>query len=291
MKFEGVMTAIVSPFKNGNLDESSYRKLLQQQYDAGIRKLVINGTTGESPTLTEEEIAQLVQLTKAFSDEFEIVIGAGGNATDKVCEAAKKAEALGADAILSVVPYYNKPTQEGLFSHFQKVAASVSIPVILYNVPGRTITALKVETMARLSEIDNIVAVKEATGDLDIIEDILNRAPKLKVLSGDDGTYVEGATKGCHGVISVISHVIPDKFIEWTKRAHEHDAGVIEEYKAYDNLCNMLFAEPNPVPVKTCLKLMGIIDSDEVRLPLIPTTEKHSKALKDELTTKGILNA
>lgn len=273
MNFDGVMTAIVSPMNGSSLDKESYLKLLKQQYDGGVKKLVINGTTGESPSLEWDEVIQLVQWTKNSGMDFDIIVGAGGNATDKVVRLAKKAEEIGADAILSVVPYYNKPTQEGLYQHFKKVAEAVKIPVVLYNVPGRTITSLEVPTIKRLFEIDNIKAIKEATGDVTLIEKILKEVPGLKILSGDDGTYIEAALKGCHGVISVISHIIPNKFVEWTKRAHEGDVSTLEEYKDFDSICNLLFKEPNPVPVKACLKEMGVITASDVRLPLVSCTD------------------
>lgn len=282
MKFDGVMTAIVSPMIDSKLDKESYLALIKQQYEGGVRKLVINGTTGESPSLEWNEVEDLVKWTRESDYQFDIVVGAGGNATAKVISLAKKAEAIGADAILSVVPYYNKPTQEGLYQHFQSIASSIKIPVILYNVPGRTITSLEVNTIKRLSEIENIVAIKEATGDVSLIKDILKEAPKLKVLSGDDGTYLASALEGCHGVISVISHIIPDKFVNWTKRAHEGDRDVLTEYAAYNDLCDLLFSEPNPVPVKTCLKEMGVISSDSVRLPLVECSKSLTKTMNAE---------
>jgi 4-hydroxy-tetrahydrodipicolinate synthase len=290
MQLEGVMTAIISPMKDNKLDLESFKKLLSQQYENGVKSFVINGTTGESPSLEWEEVELLVSTAKSHLPDASIVIGAGGNATHKVVKMAKKAEAIGADAILSVVPYYNKPTQEGLYQHFKEVAAAVKCPVILYNVPGRTITSLSLDTIKRLSKIDNIKAIKEASGEVSFVENILAEVPELKVLSGDDGTYLEAALKGCHGVISVISHVLPKEFVDWTDRAKNSDNNILEEYKAYANFCDLLFKEPNPVPVKACLKHMGIIASDELRLPLVPCSDSLREELNSEMLKLNIGN-
>lgn len=283
MLLEGVMTAIVSPMKDNKLDIESFKKLLSQQFENGVKSFVINGTTGESPSLEWDEVELLVKTTKELLPEANIIVGAGGNATHKVVAMAKKAEAIGADAILSVVPYYNKPTQEGLYLHFKAIAEAVKCPVVLYNVPGRTITSLSLSTIKKLSEIENITAIKEASGDVAFIESILKEVPKLKILSGDDGTYLQAALKGCHGVISVISHVMPKEFVDWTSRAKNSDTSILQEFESYENFCDLLFKEPNPVPVKTCLKLMGVIDSDDLRLPLVSCSEALQAELKSEM--------
>ena len=170
MNFNTVMTAIVSPFKENQLDLDSFKKLLNFQWDNGVTAIVINGTTGESPTLEWSEIEEQVRVTRELKPEMKIVLGVGGNATDKVIQNLKKAESLNPDGILSVVPYYNKPTQEGLKQHFSKIAQSTKLPILLYNVPGRTITSLAVETVVELSKIENIVGIKEASGKPDLFE-------------------------------------------------------------------------------------------------------------------------
>ncbi|MEC9283695.1 MAG: 4-hydroxy-tetrahydrodipicolinate synthase [Bdellovibrionota bacterium] len=290
MNFNTVMTAIVSPFKNNKLDLNSYKKLLDFQWDGGVTAIVINGTTGESPTLEWNEIEELVQLTRDYKPEMNIVLGVGGNATDKVIQNLKKAESLKPDGILSVVPYYNKPTQEGLKQHFTKIAEATNLPILLYNVPGRTITSLAVDTVVELSKISNIVGIKEATGKTDLFSQYKEKvSDDFALLSGDDGSYLESIFSGCTGVISVISHIIPKEFVDWTKQAKSGDRSCLQAYEKYNNYCDQLFAEPNPVPVKESLKHMGIIESAEVRLPLIDCTAKHSEALKSELKTLGVL--
>ncbi|MAF89986.1 MAG: 4-hydroxy-tetrahydrodipicolinate synthase [Bdellovibrionota bacterium] len=290
MNFNTVMTAIVSPFKENQLDLDSFKKLLNFQWDNGVTAIVINGTTGESPTLEWSEIEEQVRVTRELKPEMKIVLGVGGNATDKVIQNLKKAESLNPDGILSVVPYYNKPTQEGLKQHFSKIAQSTKLPILLYNVPGRTITSLAVETVVELSKIENIVGIKEASGKPDLFEQYKDKtSDDFALLSGDDGTYLESIFSGCTGVISVISHVIPKEFVSWTKQAKEGDRSCLQEFEKYMAFCDQLFAEPNPVPVKESLKHMNILETAEVRLPLVACTSGHSEILKSELKKLGVL--
>jgi 4-hydroxy-tetrahydrodipicolinate synthase len=218
-------------------------------------------------------------------------MGTGSNSTQKTIEASRRAEVLGADAILVVVPYYNKPPQRGLYEHFKAVAASVKIPVILYNVPGRTITSLATETIGSLSKISNIVGIKEASGKIDFASDIIKACGKdFAMLSGDDGTYVEFLGAGGHGVISVATHIIPAQMVQWKKWVQ---AGELEkartDIKKYSKLIDALFMEANPIPVKKALQLMGIIESGELRLPMVELEQENTEKLKAEMKSVGVI--
>lgn len=291
--FRGTFTALVTPFKNEKLDIPSFEKLLRQQLDGGVEGFVINGTTAESPTLQEHEKTELFRMARSFCGKnTPLIMGTGSNSTDQTVAASRQAQELGADAVLVVVPYYNKPPQRGLFAHFQKTAAAVSIPVILYNVPGRTITALATETIRSLSEIQNIVGIKEASGKIEFAKEIIEACGKnFTMLSGDDGTYVEFLTAGGHGVISVATHIIPKQMVQWKKWV---DAGETElaraDIKKYSRLIDLLFVEANPIPVKKALQFMKVIDSAELRLPLSEMDQLLAQGLKQEMEKLGVLS-
>lgn len=273
--FSGVFTALVTPFKKNEIDEVSLRALVRQQIEGGVNGLVVNGTTAESPTLSEMEVLECFNIVQSeVPQDVFVVVGTGSNSTQKTIEATQRAEELGADAALVVVPYYNKPTQEGLFEHFKSVAENTNLDIILYNVPGRTVTDLKPETVARLSEIKNIKAIKDATGDISVAKQIFKLCPDdFALLSGDDATYLNLIHSGGVGVISVISNLIPTECCKWNQQALKKDPLGKEEFKAYEKLVGLLFKEPNPVPTKAALKMMKIIESDEVRLPLVTCSE------------------
>lgn len=276
-KFSGAITALITPFKNGSIDFVSFERLVKMQVQKGIQGFVINGTTAESPTLTQSEVEQLFYQAKAIAKNLPIIVGVGSNSTEATIASARKAEKWGADAVLVVVPYYNKPPQRGLFAHFKAVADSINIPVILYNVPGRTITALELGTIVQLSNHPNIVAIKEASGNLDFATRIHQEcASKLQLLSGDDESY-EGFLKcGGQGIISVASHLIPEAFVK----------GQIEPYLSLIQAC---YIEANPIPIKMALYLMGVIDSPECRLPLVTALDSTQKRLQTELAKHGLL--
>ncbi|MDG0814877.1 4-hydroxy-tetrahydrodipicolinate synthase [Bdellovibrio svalbardensis] len=290
--FKGTFTALLTPFKNGKIDFGSIDRLVKHQLANGVDGFVINGTTAESPTLTETEKVELFKyVRKMVGDKVPLIMGTGSNDTAKTIEDSKKAESLGADAILVVVPYYNKPPQRGLYEHFKAVASSVKIPTILYNVPGRTITSLATETIRDLSKVPGIIGIKEATGKVDFAEEIIKACGKeFVMLSGDDGTYVEFLGVGGHGVISVATHVIPKQMAQWKAWAAE---GAMDKARQdiakYNDLINLLFVEANPIPVKKAVQLMGLIDSAEMRLPLVELGEEHSAKLKAEMTKVGVL--
>nr|WP_295905832.1 4-hydroxy-tetrahydrodipicolinate synthase [uncultured Bdellovibrio sp.] len=290
--FKGTFTALITPFKNDKIDYASLDRLLKQQLDGGVDGFVVNGTTAESPTLSSEEVAELFKHIRSFcGDKVPLIIGTGSNSTAKTIEDSKKAEALGGDALLVVVPYYNKPPQRGLYEHFKTVATSVKIPTLLYNVPGRTITSLEAKTIGDLSKVPGIIGIKEASGKIDLEKEIIKACGKdFVMLSGDDGTYVDFLQAGGHGVISVATHVIPKQMVQWRKWALEGQFDKAQaDIKKYMDLINLLFVEANPIPVKKALALMGIIDSASLRLPMMELTPEHTEKLKAEMQRVGVL--
>lgn len=290
--FKGTFTALLTPFKKGKIDFDSVDRMVKHQLQNGVDGFVINGTTAESPTLTESERVELFKhVREVVGNDVMLIMGTGSNDTAKTIEESKKAESLGADGILVVVPYYNKPPQRGLFAHFKAVATSVKIPTLLYNVPGRTITSLTTETIRDLAKVPGVVGIKEATGKTDFAEEIIKACGRdFVMLSGDDGTYVEFLGVGGHGVISVASHVIPKQMAQWKKWVEE---GQLEKARQdiakYNDLINLLFVEANPIPVKKAVQLMGLIDSAEMRLPLVELGEIDSEKLKNEMRKVGVI--
>lgn len=289
---KGTFTALVTPFKAGKVDYASLEKLVKHQLTGGIDGFVINGTTGESPTLTSTEKAEVFKVVRALcSPGTPLIMGTGSNNTAQTIEDSRRAEDLGADAILVVVPYYNKPPQRGLYEHFRAVATSVKIPTILYNVPGRTITSLATQTIRDLSKVSGIVGIKDATGNIETAQETISTCGRdFIMLSGDDGTYVEFLGVGGHGVISVASLVIPSQMVQWKKWVQ---AGQLDKARAdiekYNDLINLLFIEANPIPVKKALQLMGVIESAELRLPLAELTPAHADKLQAEMKKVGLL--
>lgn len=290
---KGTFTALVTPFKNGKIDYSSLEKLINHQLKNGIDGFVVNGTTGESPSLSPSEVEDLFNFFKKNTPEATtLILGTGSNSTSTTVTTTKKAEELGVDAVLVVVPYYNKPPQRGLVAHFSEVAKATKLPVILYNVPGRTITNLSTESTAELCKSHkNIVAIKDATGDIALLKNNVAACPANFIqLSGDDGTYVEFLINGGHGVISVASHVIPEVMVRWKKLVNE---GKLEEARTsiekYKKLIDLLFCEANPIPVKMAVYLMGLIETPELRLPLVNLSEKYTDELRQEMMKLGLV--
>lgn len=290
-KFTGVFTAIVTPFKTGEVDYKSLGKLLEHQVNGGIDGFVVSGTTGESPNLTDAERKGVFKfLKKELGNSRPIVIGTGTNSTASSVTYTHQAEDWGADGVLVVVPYYNKPPQRGLSAHFRKIAASTNLPTILYNVPSRTITSLSAETVAELSHVKNIVGIKEASGDMDLGKKLIAQCDKkFFVTSGDDGTGLDLTLLGGVGAISVLSHIIPRELSELYKKARGQDKTVTQSFKKFDKLTRLLFSEANPIPVKTALKEMGLIGSAELRLPLVPMDENLRGQLISEMRELEIL--
>lgn len=283
--FSGVFTALITPFYRGRVDFISLKKLVRDQIDGGTEGFVINGTTGESPTLEESEVEKIFyQVRKETDDTVPLVLGTGSNSTAATVYKTKMAKKWGADGALVVVPYYNKPPQRGLVAHYKQVAEASTIPVLLYNVPGRTVVSLSEETIVALSKIKNIVGVKEASGQIELVERLAKQVrDDFLLISGDDSSCIDFMLAGGHGVISVVSHIIPGKLRDLSDRARRGDSSVREEYGQYDKLNSLMGVESNPIPVKMALYIMGIIRSPELRLPLVPLSKEHTARVKSEL--------
>ncbi|MBN2964132.1 4-hydroxy-tetrahydrodipicolinate synthase [Sulfurospirillum sp. T05] len=280
----GAMTALVTPIKNGKLDEVGYAKLIQRQINNGIDVVVPVGTTGESATLTHDEHRQCIEIAvdTCKGTNVRVLAGAGSNATFEAVGLAQFAEQHGADGILSVTPYYNKPMQEGLFLHYKAIAESVEIPVLLYNVPGRTGVDLLPETIYRLfNTCSNIYGVKEATGSIERCVDLLAHEPALALISGDDAINYPLLSNGGKGVISVTSNLLPDQIAQLTHLAlEEHYAKAKALNDKLYNINKALFCESNPIPIKAALHIAGLIDTLEFRLPLSAPSKENMKKIE-----------
>ena len=290
--FVGCGTALVTPFrKDLSLDEETLRRLVRRQIAAGINFLVPCGTTGESPTLTHEEHLRVVAITlEEAKGKVPVLAGAGGYDTRTVIEMAREAERMGANGILSVTPYYNKPTQEGLYHHFKAIASSISLPIILYNVPPRTNVNIDPATVRRLSEIENIIGVKEASGNISQITQVIQQVPEeFLVLSGDDALTLPLAAMGGRGIISVASNEIP---AEMTRLAQLCLAGNFAEARAMQRkwlpLLEVNFIETNPTPVKAAMAEMGLLES-VFRLPLVPPKTENLAKIRAVLESLALL--
>ncbi|WP_243289823.1 4-hydroxy-tetrahydrodipicolinate synthase [Bacillus sp. FJAT-47783] len=290
MKFGKIATAMVTPFDiNGNMDFEKTTLLVEYLMNHGTDSLVVAGTTGESPTLTsEEKIALFKHVVDVVNKRVPVIAGTGSNNTNASIELTKKAEEAGVDAIMLVTPYYNKPNQEGLYEHFKAVAKSTTLPVMLYNVPGRTASTLAPETVIRLSEIENIVAVKEASGNLEAITKIISETnDDFDLYSGDDGLTLPIMSVGGKGVVSVASHIIGDEMKEMVEAFIEGNVNKAAQlHQRLLPTMKQLFAAPSPVPVKTALQLKGL-DVGSVRLPLVPLSTEERNELIDVLQNKS----
>src|SRR5579863_10175671 len=294
MLFQGCGTALVTPFrKDGSLDESTFRSLVKRQIHQGINFLVPCGTSGESPTLTRKEHLRVVEITlEEAKGKVPVLAGAGGYNTSEVIELAKELQHLGADGLLSVTPYYNKPTQEGLFQHYKAIATAVPLPIIVYSVQGRTSVNVEPSTLKRLAEIENIVGVKEASGNVGQMAAILHRVPEsFTVLSGDDALAIPLIALGGRGVISVVSNEIPAEFTKITQFALAGDfAAARAEQRRWFPLMEVNFCETNPGPVKAAMALMGLLEP-VWRLPMVPPSEANQAKIEFVLKVAGILTA
>jgi len=289
--FSGAFTAIVTPFKDGRVDEAGLKRLIRFGIDGGISGLVPCGTTGESPTLSHAEHNAVVELTvKEVAGQVKVIAGTGSNSTEEAIALTRHAEKVGADGALLVTPYYNKPTQEGLFRHYKAIAESASIPLVVYNIQGRTAVNVETATMVRLSQIPNIAGVKEASGSILQMSEVIRLCgPDLDVLSGDDQMTFPLMALGGKGVISVVTNIVPQKMSALVKHMLE---GRIAQARALHfeiyELCQAMFLETNPVPVKAALGLMGKIEP-EYRLPLCPPSEANLEKLKGVLEKYELL--
>jgi len=291
-KFHGALVALVTPFIDGQLDEQGLIDLIEFQIANGTHGIVPCGTTGESATIGMDENKRIIDLTvKTVNGRVPVIAGAGANNTLEAIELTESAKASGADAVLSVVPYYNKPDQEGIYLHFKAIAESVDIPVFLYNVPGRTVVSMAAETVARLAQIENIIGIKEATGSLEQVSDVIRKTPDdFIVLSGDDFTAMPSVLVGGHGVISVISNVYPQGMAKMMERAISGDIKGANElhYQMYD-LMKLMFSVPSPAPAKKALEMMGMIKSGSTRLPIAPMKDEPTENLRQGLVGLGLV--
>ena len=289
--FEGVLVAIVTPFTKGRVDEEALRRLINNLIDNGVTGIVPCGTTGESTTMSHQEHMQVTDIAiDEVKGRVPVIAGTGSNSTSEAIELTSHAFKSGADAALMVSPYYNKPTQEGLYRHFKAVAEAAPIPIVLYNIPGRTSSNMLPETIARLSKIDNIVGIKEATGDLNQVARTIELCgPDFCVVSGDDSLTLPIMAVGGKGVISVAGQVMPARMVAMYNAFKANDlAGCREIFYELLPLFRALFFETNPIPVKTALGMMGLIDP-ELRLPLCPMSEDNQAKLRQVLSQYGLV--
>jgi 4-hydroxy-tetrahydrodipicolinate synthase len=289
--FKGSMVAIVTPFKNGKIDEKAFGDLIEFQIKNGTDAIVPCGTTGEPATLSHEEHHRVVELTvETVNKRVRVIAGAGSNSTAETVELTRHAKKAGVDGALLITPYYNKPTQEGLYRHFKHVAEAVDIPIVMYNVPGRTSVNMLPATVARLREVKNIVGIKEATGDLKQVSEVLRLCGRdFDVISGDDFTTLPLLSIGGVGAISVTANVAPADCAAMCDAFFSGKSGeAIRLHYKLEPLHGAMFLETNPIPAKTALALMGKI-SEEFRLPLCPLADANKDKLKKALKDYGLI--
>jgi 4-hydroxy-tetrahydrodipicolinate synthase len=289
--FAGAFTAIVTPFKGGQVDEKAFKGLIRFGLDGGVSGFVPCGTTGESPTLSHEEHNRVVEMTvKEVAGQVKIIAGTGSNSTEEAISLTKHAKKVGVDAALLVSPYYNKPTQEGLYRHFKAIAEAVDIPLVLYNIQGRTGVNIENSTMEKLSRLPNIVGVKEASGSILQMSEVIRLCgPDFDVLSGDDQMTFPLMALGGKGVISVVTNIIPDKMSALVRHmlAGEIDKARAIHFEIFE-LCQAMFVETNPIPIKAALGLMGKIEP-EFRLPLCPPASASLEKIRSVLSKLNLI--
>ena len=293
--FKGSIVALITPFKGSNLDEESFISIIHYHLKNGTNGLVPGGTTGECPTISQDEHKKIIEISvRENNGKIPIIAGTGSNSTDEAISLTKFAEKVGADAALVVTPYYNKPTQEGLFQHYKAINDNCGIPIIIYNIPPRSVVDMSVDTMARLFELKNIAGVKDATGDLNRVTQQKNKmGDEFIQLSGEDGTALEFNLRGGKGCISVTGNIAPKLCSEFqeaslTKNNNNLTSKAKEINEKLLPLHNSLFIESNPSPVKYGASLLGLC-SEDVRLPLVKTTEPTKQIVKSAMTKAGLL--
>jgi len=289
--FTGAMVALITPFQDGEVDFGTLDELIDFQIENGIDGLVPVGTTGESPTLSYEEHKQVIErVVKGAAGSVPVIAGTGANSTAEAIELTAYAKKTGADATLQVCPYYNKPTQEGFYQHFKAIAEEVDLPIVLYNIPGRCGAGMTPETIARLAEIENIVAIKEATGSLDQASEIAMRCD-MTIISGDDSLTLPLASVGGKGVISVVANIVPADVKAMTDLILEGDLVSARQWhrKLFALSKNMLTLATNPIPIKAAMAMLDLA-SDELRLPMTPLPEAQKATLRKALEDYGLLS-
>lgn len=289
----GAMTALITPFKDGKVDGACYEKLIKRQIAQGMDAVVPVGTTGESATLSHAEHKECIEIAVATckGTNVKVIAGAGSNASHEACDIAKHAQSVGAHGLLSVAPYYNKPTQEGLYQHYKAIAQAVEIPLMIYNVPGRTGVDIEANTAIRLyDDVENIYAIKEATGSLERAIEINSQRPDFCVVSGDDAIDFPMLANGGKGIISVTSNLLPNYK---SKLVHSVMSGDYDTARAINNelyqLNKTLFVEANPIPIKAIMYLAGLLDTLEYRLPLTPPSAQTMKKLEEVLKNYEVI--
>ncbi len=286
--FKGSNVAIVTPFKNNKLDEESYVKLINFHIENGTNGLVPAGTTGESPTLNHNEHEKVIEICiREAKKRVPVIAGTGSNSTNEAVNLTKHAEKAGADGVLVVTPYYNKPTQEGLYQHYKKINDNTSLPIIIYNIPSRCVIDMSVDTMARLFELKNIAGVKDATGDLNRLDQTIKKlGPEFIQLTGEDGLALEFNKRGGVGCISVTANIAPKLCADMQKYSKSKSDNELKEADRIDQILQplhkSLFIESNPAPVKYAAKLLGLCE-DEIRLPLVNVKESTQREIKSAL--------
>ena len=290
--FEGSIVAMVTPFRDGKVDEPKIRELVEFHVKNGTDAIVPCGTTGESPTLSHAEHKRVVEVTiEAAAGRIPVVAGTGSNSTAEAIELTQHAKKAGADGVLMVCPYYNKPTQAGLVAHYKAVAAAVDIPIIMYNIPGRTGVNMLTETVAALAELPSVVGMKEASGSLEQMTEVISLCgDRLTVVSGDDTLTLPLMAVGGKGVISVVANIVPKETAEMTRAALNGDWKRAKElHLRLFPLCKAMFYETNPIPVKTAMQLLGRLNG-ELRLPLCPMSQANRDKLQKALRAYGLLS-
>ena len=293
--FKGSNVALITPFKNNKLDEESYIKLIHFHMENGTNGLVPAGTTGESPTLNHDEHQRVIDLCiRECKGKIPVIAGTGSNSTEEAISLTSHAEKAGANGALIVTPYYNKPTQEGLYQHYKAINDSVGIPIIIYNIPSRCVIDMSVDTMARLFEIKNIDGVKEATGDLNRIDETIKKlGPEFIQLTGEDGLAYKFNKKGGVGIISVTANIAPKLCSDMQKYSKSDSDNELKEAERIDQILQplhkSLFIESNPAPVKYAAKLLGLCD-DEIRLPLVKIKKETEAEVKKALSSAKLIS-
>jgi len=294
LKFTGTYTAIVTPFKDGKLDEAALEKLIKAQIKGGVDGVVPVGTTGESPTLDYEEHIQVIEASVEFAaGKIKVLAGTGGNSTSEAIYLTKAAEEAGADGSLQVAPYYNKPSQEGLFQHFHAIARATKLPIMLYSIPGRCSVEIAVDTVVRLAhDAVNIIGIKEAGGNADRVSQLrMALGPRFTIMSGDDSLTLPFMAVGAHGVVSVASNVIPKEVAHMVKAFQMGKVDVAQKlHHKYFPLFKDLFIETNPIPVKAALAMMAQIH-EEYRLPLVPMSQRNRDTLRATMKMCGVFKS
>jgi 4-hydroxy-tetrahydrodipicolinate synthase len=289
--FTGAMVALITPFQEGEVDFETLDELVDFQIDNGIDAIVPTGTTGESPTLSHEENKKVIErVVKVANGKVPVIGGAGSNSTAEAIELTAYAKKIGADATLQVCPYYNKPTQEGFYQHFKAIAEEVDLPIVLYNIPGRCGAGMTPETIARLAELENIVAIKEATGSLDQTSEIAMRCD-ITIISGDDSLTLPLASVGAKGVISVVANIVPADVKAMTDLILQGDLVSARQWhrKLFALSKNMLTLATNPIPIKAAMAMLDMAP-DELRLPMTPLEDSKKTTLRKTLQEYGLLS-